>query len=152
MNRIFVTGIMMLCLCASGCSSAGQHRAAVRDDTADRISAGTVQREIHNGMTSAEVVSILGSPNMVTTDSERRETWVYDKVATERVYSASQGGVGGLLGGVFGLGAGSLLGGASGNVERQSGASATNQRTLTIIIKFDENGRVRDYSYRQSSF
>ena len=152
MNRIVVTSVMMLCFCVSGCTSAGKHREAVRDDTADRISVGKVQREIREGMSSAEVVSILGSPNMVTTDSERRDTWVYDKVATEQAYSASQGGVGGLLGGVFGLGAGGLLGGATGNVERSSGASATNQRTLTIIIKFDENGKVRDYSYRQSSF
>ena len=152
MNRIFVTGVMVLSIGVSGCMSAGKHREAVRDDTADRISVGKVQREIREGMSSAEVVSILGSPNMVTTDSERRETWVNDKVATEQAYSASQGGVGGLLGGVFGLGAGGLLGGATGNVERSSGASATNQRTLTIIIKFDENGKVRDYSYRQSSF
>ena len=152
MNRIFVVGMSVICLCVSGCMSAGQHRDAVRDDTADRISAGKVQREIHEGMSSAEVVSILGSPNMVTTDAERRETWVYDKVATDQVYSSSQGGAGGLLGGVFGLGVGGLLGGAGGNVERSSGASATSQRTLTVIIKFDENGRVRDYSYRQSSF
>lgn len=152
MNRIFVVCMSVICLCVSGCMSAGQHRDTVRDDTADRISAGKVQREIHEGMSSAEVVSILGSPNMVTTDAERRETWVYDKVATEQVYSSSQGGAGGLLGGVFGLGVGGLLGGAGGNVERSSGASATSQRTLTVIIKFDENGRVRDYSYRQSSF
>ena len=152
MNRRLVICVTILCLSSTGCMSAGQHREAVRDDTADRISVGKVQREIHEGMSSAEVVSILGSPNMVTTDAERRETWVYDKVATEQVYSSSQGGAGGLLGGVFGLGVGGLLGGAGGNVERSSGASATSQRTLTVIIKFDENGRVRDYSYRQSSF
>ena len=152
MNRCLVIYVTMLCLTGTGCMSAGKHREAVRDDTADRISVGKVQREIREGMTSAEVVSILGSPNMVTTDAGRRETWVYDKVATERAYSGSQGGFGGLLGGLVGGAAGGLFGGGSGNVERGSGASATNQRTVTIIIKFDEEGRVRDYSYRQSSF
>ncbi len=152
MNRCLVICVTMLCLTGTGCMSAGEHREAVRDDTADRISVGKVQREIREGMTSAEVVSILGSPNMVTTDAGRRETWVYDKVATERAYSGSQGGFGGLLGGLVGGAAGGLFGGGSGNVERGSGASATNQRTVTIIIKFDEESRVRDYSYRQSSF
>lgn len=40
------------------------------------------QTEIKIGMPSSEVVEVLGSPNMVTTDTERRETWVYDKVST----------------------------------------------------------------------
>ena len=118
----------------SGCINAGTHRANVRDDSADRISVANVQREIKVGMSGAD--SVLGSPNMVTSDSQRRETWVYDKVSTERVQSASQGGFGLILAG-FGS---------------ASGASSTSQRTLTIVIKFDEQGLVRDYSYRQSSF
>lgn len=120
----------------SGCINAGTHRANVCDDSADRISVANVQREIKVGMSGADVISVLGSPNMVTTDSQRRETWVYDKVSTERVQSASQGGFGLILAG-FGS---------------ATGASSTSQRTLTIVIKFDEQGLVRDYSYRQSSF
>lgn len=148
MKKMTVSCVTMLCLALTGCMSAGQHREAVRDDASEKISAGTVQREIRRGMSGAEVVSVLGSPNLVTTDSEGRETWVYDKVSTEQVYSTSQGGVGSLLGGA----AGGLFGGASGNVERGSGAASTSQRTLTVVIKFDGQGMVRDYSYRQSSF
>lgn len=121
--------------CLSACVNAGKHRADVRDDT-DRVSVANVQREIKVGMPSADVIAALGSPNMVTTDSERREVWVYDKVATEKAHSTSSGGLFLLLG----------------NISGDSGASSTNQRTLTIIIKFDNDGRVRDYSYRQSSF
>ncbi len=120
----------------SGCSGAQSHRAAVADQDTDRISVGTVQREIKIGMSGADVVSSLGSPNMVTTDDKRRETWVYDKVSTEKVSSSSSGGLWILLAGV----------------NNRAGASSTTQRTLTIIIKFDEQGLVRDYSYRQSSF
>ena len=150
MKKLFICSV--LCLSLTGCLSAGYHRDAVRDDAGDRLSIAKVQQEIYQGMSSADVVAVLGSPNMVTTDAERREVWVYDKVTTERVYSTSNGGLGLLLGGVAGGSDGGGFGGISGNYGRGSGASSTNQRTITIIIKFDKNNRVRDYSYRQSSF
>lgn len=151
MKKILLLSVLT-CLLLTGCMGAEKHRAAVRDDSADRISVANVQREIHVGMAGADVISALGSPNMVTTDSERRETWVYDKVATERVYSTSSGGLGLMLGGLVGGGAGGAAGGAGGSYNSATGASSTSQRTLTIIIKFDHAGKVRDYSYRQSSF
>jgi outer membrane protein assembly factor BamE (lipoprotein component of BamABCDE complex) len=106
------------------------------NEDADRISVGKVQREIRVGMASAEVIEVLGSPNMVTTDEKRREVWVYDKVSTTSVYSSSEGGVYVLL-----LGAGGA-----------TGARSTTQRTLTIVIKFTEDGKVRDFAYHSSQF
>ncbi|MCL2458000.1 MAG: hypothetical protein FWF31_03970 [Desulfobulbus sp.] len=144
--------IAILLLVLSGCASAQKHRADVANSDTDRISVGTVQREIRVGMSGADVVSALGSPNMVTTDDKRRETWVYDKISTERVYSSSSGSIGGGGGGVGTGGTGAVLGLVLGSAQGSSGASSTTQRTLTIIIKFDENGFVRDFSYRQSSF
>lgn len=142
----------MIVVSLAGCMSAGGHRAAVRDDSGDRLTVGTVQREIKIGMTTADVVQVLGSPNMVTTDERRRESWVYDKVATEAAYSTSSGGVSALVlgGGLVGSGLIGGVGGAGGS--RSAGATSTTQRTLTIIIKFDEQSRVRDFSYRSSSF
>lgn len=137
----------------AGCQTAGEHAAAVRQvQDADRLTVGKVQREIRIGMTSAEVVEVLGSPNMVTTDDRRRENWVYDKISTETAYSSSSGGVNALIlgGGPIGAGIGGALGGAG--VSGSAGARSTSQRTLTVIVKFDEGSRVRDFSYRSSSF
>jgi len=47
-------------------------------------------------------------------------------------------------GGVGGLGGMGVSGGA--------GASSTSQRTLTVIIKFGTDNRVRDFAYHQSKF
>jgi outer membrane protein assembly factor BamE (lipoprotein component of BamABCDE complex) len=102
----------------------------------DQMTIAKVQREIKIGMSSSEVVEVLGSPNMVTTDSERRETWVYDRVSTEVSSSQSQAGVWRLVAGA----------GSSTATRSQS------QKTLTIIVKFDENAKVRDFAYRTSSF
>lgn len=138
----------------AACATAQQHAADVRAANASdsNLSVGTVQRKIKIGMTSADVVEVLGSPNMVTTDSQRRESWVYDKISTETVYSESSGGVNALvLGGAL-TGAG-LVGGAGGaGYSSGAGARKTSQRTLTIIIKFDKDSRVRDFAYRSSSF
>jgi len=54
----------------AGCIPASRHQQDVANANADRISAGNVQGETREGMSSAEVVEVLGSPNMVTTDEE----------------------------------------------------------------------------------
>ena len=135
-------------LASAGCMSAGDHRSDVRDEATDRLTVGTVQREIRVGMPGAEVARVLGAPNVVTTDQERREVWVYDKVSTETVYSSSSGGVAALVL----AGGGNVGGGAAGGASRNAGATSRSQRTLTIVIRMDEAGRVRDFSYRASQF
>ena len=150
-----IAGIIVLVFTVtmfSGCATVGEHKQAVRDDSADRVTVGKVQREIRVGMTNAQVIEVLGSPNMVTTDEKRREVWVYDKVATEHAYSTSTGGLSALiLGGVAG-GSGAGGGGVGGSTSSSAGATSSTQRTLTIVIKFNEENKVRDFAYRQSSF
>jgi outer membrane protein assembly factor BamE (lipoprotein component of BamABCDE complex) len=85
--------LILISLFLVGCKSASDHRRDVRDDTGEKVTVGKVQAEIKTGMSGADVVAILGSPNIVTTDEERREAWVYDKFATETAYSTSSGGV-----------------------------------------------------------
>jgi outer membrane protein assembly factor BamE (lipoprotein component of BamABCDE complex) len=100
----------------------------------DNLSIGKVQKEIRVGMSSSDVVSVLGSPNMVTTDDKRRESWVYDKVSTEGMASTSKG-----------------IGFLWFPADRNATVSRT-QKTLTIVIKFDEKGMVRDFAYNTSKF
>lgn len=102
----------------------------------ERMTVAKAQREIKIGMSSAAVIEALGTPNMVTTDDERRETWVYDRVSTNIQSSSSQNGVWLLL---F----------AAGNKNQKVTSS---QRTLTIIVKFDIDNKVRDFAYRTSAF
>lgn len=132
----------------AGCQSAAFHRADVQDDSTDRMTVGKVQREIRVGMSGADVAQALGSPNIVSTDEERREVWIYDKIATDRAYSSSSGGVNALILGLGGGAAGGVgIGGSS-----SAGASSTSQRTLTVIIKFDKDRKVRDFAYHTSRF
>lgn len=102
----------------------------------DKLTVGKVQGEIKVGMSAAAVAEILGSPNIVTTDEERREHWIYDKVSSESVDTSNA--VGGSI---------IIFGGSSSQRQR-----SRTQRTLTIIIKFDENKLVRDFAYNYSQF
>jgi outer membrane protein assembly factor BamE (lipoprotein component of BamABCDE complex) len=131
MRNLYYLLISLLFL--SGCASASYQRRQVQDDKGDRLTVGTVQRKITIGMPSAEVAQILGAPNIVSTDEERRQVWIYDKIATDVVYSTSDAGIKFLTVG-------------------ESGAVSKSQRTLTIIIKFDNEEKVRDFAYHSSSF
>ena len=135
-------------LLAFGCTSAPEHRAAVQDDTMDRVTVGTVQKEIRIGMSGGEVAAALGSPNIVSTDENRDEIWIYDKIATDVVYSQSKSGVLGVI-----IGGGSSVGaGGVGFGSTKSGAESRSQRTLTVVVKFDGDKRVRDFAYHTTRF
>lgn len=133
MRNVFYLLMLVCVLTLCGCASARYQRQQVQDDKGDRLTVGTVQSKIVIGMPSADVAQVLGAPNIVSTDENRLEVWVYDKIATDVVYSQSDAGIKFLTIG-------------------SSGAKSTNQRTLTIIIKYDKDGRVRDFAYHTSSF
>ncbi len=130
-NSLFLQLLTVFLL--AGCASASYQRKDVQDDSGDKVTVGTVQKEIKKGMSGAEVAAALGSPNIVSTDEQGREVWIYDKIATDRVYSKSDAGIGFLTSG-------------------SSGASSTSQRTLTVIIKYDQDKRVREFAYHQTKF
>ena len=101
-----------------------------------KMTLGTAQKSIRKGMDQAEVASSMGSPNIVTRDKSGNETWVYDKISSEVSYSTSEA-YGSLL----------LIGGST-----NKGYSSSSQKTLTIVIKFDENMLVDTFTYHSSRF
>lgn len=100
--------------------------------TGENLTAGTVQRKIEKGMPSAEVVEALGSPNILSTDAEGRQVWVYERFARDVTTSDSW---------TF------LIFWGAGNQ-----ASSVSERSLTVIVKFDEDERVRDVAYHATNF
>ena len=136
-----MTGLLVLIVL--GCASGGQHHRNLRSADEREMTVGTVQREISKGMDQASVAEALGSPNIVSKDKEGRETWIYDKIASEVSYSSSASSIGtGLLPTlIVGLGRASV-----------SGASASTQKTLTVVIKFDDQQLVDTFSYHTSKF
>ena len=130
MKQLSVGLSLVVALTLAGCQSPPPQ------EKADELTVGKVQGEIKVGMDAAAVAQILGSPNIVTTDEKRREVWIYDKVSSDRV--DEEHSVGGTI---------IILGGHT-----ASSTSSARQRTLTIIIKYDEAKKVRDFAYNYSQF
>ncbi|MBX7254749.1 MAG: hypothetical protein K1Y02_00210 [Candidatus Hydrogenedentes bacterium] len=113
---------------------------------------GIVQKEIHMGMTSVEVAEALGSPNMVRRDSEGKETWIYDKIATEASYKNSSSNAGAGLNAAGVPGNVLVLGNVNAGRSKNRGSSATTQKTLTVIIRYDKDDKVEYFTYHSSTF
>ncbi|HSF05874.1 MAG TPA: hypothetical protein VLG10_08800 [Methylomirabilota bacterium] len=136
MKRTMLAGVLGLVVGSfawSGCTSAPKAEVDVKED---RLTVGKVQGEIKVGMPASRVAELLGSPNIVTTDEKRREVWIYDRVSSDRVDTASSS-----FATIIILGASS-----------REASSSQRQRTLTIIIKYDEEKKVRDFAYNYTQF
>ena len=115
------------------------------------LTLGVAQKNIKIGTSQDEVAMVLGSPNIVTDDSEGNDTWIYDKISSVASYNASgfNIGVGGMGGAIGSVGGG---GGLANAAYGRSGSSVqTNQKTLTIVIKF-KSQKVASFQYHMSNF
>lgn len=153
MRRAIISISLLISLFAvPGCMSAAEHSQSLHSSNERELTVGTVQRKIVKGMSQASVAEALGSPNIVSKDEDGDETWIYDKIASEVSFSSDSGGT------VAGVGAGGggsdvmILGGLGGSYSRSAGAAASTQKTLTVVIKFSQAGRVKDFSYHSSKF
>lgn len=172
MTRIctFIAGVC-ISLILSGClqpqKTAAEHQQDLGSTKERKATLGLFQASVREGMSQGDVAAAVGSPNIVTQDTDGTDTWIYDKISTETSHSNSSqadkqsatGGAG--LG--MGMGMGSvtqsalvgLLGvafGAGGSGSSSAGAASQSQKTLTVIIKFNKKRQVSKIRYNTSSF
>ncbi len=134
MNFQFFIVAVFACFLLTGCAqNASWHSDEVARAEKKSFTVGNVQRHLKKGMSGGQVAETLGSPNVVSTDENGNEVWIYDKFSTESVVSASNG-----------------LTFTLSNVAGK--AARTSQSTITVIIKFDVAKKVRDIAYHKSSF
>lgn len=142
--------LVLLIIFIGGCMTASEHQQALHSSQEREMTLGIVQKDIHVGMSQADVATALGAPNIVSKDSEGNEAWIYDKIATEVSYSKDSGGISGGAG--AGIGSWRMLLGGGAGYSKSAGAVAQTQKTLTIVIKFDDNSMVKTLSYHSSKF
>jgi outer membrane protein assembly factor BamE (lipoprotein component of BamABCDE complex) len=89
--------------------------------------------EIKKGETTqADILKIFGSPNLVTKNRDNDEVWNYNRMSYEAAYGSDAGGF--------------IFWGGSRAV------SSTTVKSFDLIIIFDNNDVVKDYSIIAASF
>jgi len=123
MKTIILTSLSSILLfsCASN----------VPTDTND-LTLGTVQSKIYKGQSQSKVMDILGSPNIVTKDTQGREVWTYDRISSDKNLES-----GGFFFFFFG---------------KSNASSSSSSKSLTVIITFDDNKNVLDFTYQSLKY
>jgi hypothetical protein len=98
-----------------------------------KLTVGEVKRQITKGFTTqAEVVSLFGSPNLVSKNRDDKEVWAYNKMS----FDSSRASSGASL---------ILIGGSK-------ATSSTTSKSMDLIITFDKNDVVEDYKVIYASY
>ena len=98
---------------------------------------GNVQINLKKGVTSQnEVLENFGPPNIMTTDAEENEVWTYQKMSTSGE-SKSRRSYGTLI----------IAG-----TEGETVGFKQSSKTMTLIIKFSPDKKVKDFKSYSSSF
>ena len=121
-SNIFISSSVLACL--AGCVQAPLATIPARQVETQKITLGNVQKIVKAGASSAEVIDALSSPNIVTSNKDGTETWVYDKISSDIEYAQGQ----------------------------NTGVGTRSTRTMIVVIKFDKYSKVENVQYRQTSY
>jgi len=142
---ILLIFIMLLIGCGGNYSHKQTSTIGVDISTENRLTYGSIKKHLKvNKTTQADVLAKFGSPNNMTITSQGTELWIYDKIRTEFSGSANSGRIGGYIG----IG----IAGAGGNTSSSYSASTQSTKTLTVILEFNKNNLLIDYSARTGRY
>ena len=111
-----------------GCASSG-----LKEKSNTNLTTGRVKLEIKKGVTTqADILKIFGSPNIVTKNRDNDEVWNYNRMSYESAYGSDGGGF--------------IFWGGSRAV------SSTTTKSFDLIIIFDKNDVVKNYSVISANF
>ena len=115
--------------------------AANKPDDSNNLTLGTVQSKISKGQSQSSVMDILGSPNIVTKDSQGREVWTYDRISSENDASSS-----------FVFYILNPISWFTGGGTNSKSYSSSSSKSLTVLITFDDNKNVLDFTYQSLKY
>ncbi len=132
MNKIYlaVIAVTFSCFIISGCATFPESKEPVQKSN---LTAGVAKKEIIKGKTTqAEIMQLFGSPNIITKNRDNNEVWNYTKQSFDTKVGAD--------GGTLILWSGSRA------------MSSAMTKSFDLIIEFDKDDVVKDYSMISASF
>lgn len=137
---IFSFGLILIPACtASWEDPPPDKRRAIQRDP---LSYGAVTSKVkRNETTQEEIVRLFGAPNITTINSDGEEVWVYDRISNDtQTHGWSEAR---RFCHFFVLGTYS---------SKYGSGRSSSTRTLTVIITFNKNKSVKEYSARATQF
>ena len=127
--RLLITAMVILCISfAIGCATFPE-----KETEKSKLTVGVVKQTIIKGETNqAEILETFGSPNLVTKNKEENEVWSYNRMSFEHKEGAD-----GIFY-IFGTGSRAM--------------TTATTKSFDLIITFDENDIVKDYSVISASY
>lgn len=139
---------------------------AAAGDQPSTLSYGMVTGRVKKGVTTQqEIIDLFGGPSTMTTDKDGTEVWMYDKTTSTVSGNYAQSGAqadkseASVMASFLGIPL--VTGASSTNATAQSQSAQSSQgtstitrsiKTITFIIKFNEDKTVKDYAVRQASY
>ena len=127
----YVFEIIILCIFFSCTSSTINNR---------NLTLGLIQKNIKKGLSQTEILESIGSPNIITKNKKGEEVWTYDRISNEK---KSQSRFGSFILNPF-----YIFGMGSSNYSKSESSSTS----LTLIINYDNNNEVIDFSYQSLKY
>ena len=148
-----VVGASLLSGCISQPVSGGVSPIKIESSGENSLTYGAIKKHLEVGKTTqADVLKEFGSPNNMTVSSSGTEIWVYDKVRTEISSDSNATSSGGFLGAGVGDGTGGIGPGVGGRSSQSSSQVISSTKTLTVIMEFNKQNILSDFSARTGRY
>ena len=126
--------VALIAISMIGCTATPSQPVTTRNS---QLTHGNVQMNIKVGdTTQTEILEVFGAPNITTIDGSGKEVWTYQRSAQVSQSSSSSN-----------YWTVVLIGG-----DNSASGLESSSRMITLIIKFNENKVVSDFSSRTSNF
>jgi len=137
-NSFFITKVIffiVIFLLLSSCAI--KTELPILDESAARAETITVAsaQKISIGFDQTQVIKILGSPNIITKSKDQNESWVYDKISEQYEFIQNPNSKDWIFQ----------------NPENRFKEARTS-KTFIVVIDFDEDGLVKNLSYRYTQY
>ncbi len=131
-KTVYMTITLFICAFSAGCYTAPNPE---NESQGSKLTVGMVKTQIVKGETNqAEILEIFGSPNIITKNRGNDEVWNYNRMSFETASSSA-----GILA-IF------WTGNVAGAGSASKAASTATTKSFDLILIFDEDDVVIDYS------
>jgi outer membrane protein assembly factor BamE (lipoprotein component of BamABCDE complex) len=135
MNSVTKGLLVAVSLVAVSACSTTQYGSTASANASYRDVAASAERRVVLGMGTTNIAAVLGSPSIIADHENDETTWTYDSISSDVSYARNGNAIVGVI----------FDRSFDNSIAREADYSL--QPTMTVVIRFNQYDRVRDFSY-----